>query len=350
VEPLRVDEFDYSLPQELIAQVPLERRDESRLLVLDRSTGRTEHKRFHDVKEFLRPGDVLVVNDTRVIPARMHGRRKTGGKVEVLLLRDLGGDDWECLVKPGQKVRTGDEFIIPDPKSAGREVVLAGKVLRRTAYGGRVVHWDYDGRWEDALRRVGQVPLPPYIKVPLTDPSRYQTVYAKIPGSSAAPTAGLHFTPELLGEIEKMGVLLEAVTLNVGLGTFRPVKEETVEAHVMHEEYFEISEETARAITQVRKEGGRLFAVGTTVVRCLESSSTEDGRVIPFRGETGLFIYPPYRFKVVDRMITNFHLPKSTLLMLVAAFAGKENVLNAYEVAVALRYRFFSFGDAMLII
>jgi S-adenosylmethionine:tRNA ribosyltransferase-isomerase len=350
VEPLRVDEFDYSLPQELIAQVPLERRDESRLLVLDRSTGRTEHKRFHDVKEFLRPGDVLVVNDTRVIPARMHGRRKTGGKVEVLLLRDLGGDDWECLVKPGQKVRTGDEFIIPDPKSAGREVVLTGKVLRRTAYGGRVVHWDYDGRWEDALRRVGQVPLPPYIKVPLTDPSRYQTVYAKIPGSSAAPTAGLHFTPELLGEIEKMGVLLEAVTLNVGLGTFRPVKEETVEAHVMHEEYFEISEETARAITQVRKEGGRLFAVGTTVVRCLESSSTEDGRVIPFRGETGLFIYPPYRFKVVDRMITNFHLPKSTLLMLVAAFAGKENVLNAYEEAVALRYRFFSFGDAMLII
>ncbi len=347
---MRVDEFDYSLPQELIAQVPLERRDESRLLVLDRSTGRTEHKRFHDVKEFLRPGDVLVVNDTRVIPARMHGRRKTGGKVEVLLLRDLGGDDWECLVKPGQKVRTGDEFIIPDPKSAGREVVLAGKVLRRTAYGGRVVHWDYDGRWEDALRRVGQVPLPPYIKVPLTDPSRYQTVYAKIPGSSAAPTAGLHFTPELLGEIEKMGVLLEAVTLNVGLGTFRPVKEETVEAHVMHEEYFEISEETARAITQVRKEGGRLFAVGTTVVRCLESSSTEDGRVIPFRGETGLFIYPPYRFKVVDRMITNFHLPKSTLLMLVAAFAGKENVLNAYEEAVALRYRFFSFGDAMLII
>lgn len=253
-------------------------------------------------------------------------------------------------MKPGQKVRTGDEFIIPDPKSAGREVVLAGKVLRRTAYGGRVVHWDYDGRWEDALRRVGQVPLPPYIKVPLTDPSRYQTVYAKIPGSSAAPTAGLHFTPELLGEIEKMGVLLEAVTLNVGLGTFRPVKEETVEAHVMHEEYFEISEETARAITQVRKEGGRLFAVGTTVVRCLESSSTEDGRVIPFRGETGLFIYPPYRFKVVDRMITNFHLPKSTLLMLVAAFAGKENVLNAYEEAVALRYRFFSFGDAMLII
>lgn len=347
---MRVDEFDYSLPQELIAQVPLERRDESRLLVLDRSTGRTEHKRFHDVKEFLRPGDVLVVNDTRVIPARMHGRRKTGGKVEVLLLRDLGGDDWECLVKPGQKVRTGDEFIIPDPKSAGREVVLTGKVLRRTAYGGRVVHWDYDGRWEDALRRVGQVPLPPYIKVPLTDPSRYQTVYAKIPGSSAAPTAGLHFTPELLGEIEKMGVLLEAVTLNVGLGTFRPVKEETVEAHVMHEEYFEISEETARAITQVRKEGGRLFAVGTTVVRCLESSSTEDGRVIPFRGETGLFIYPPYRFKVVDRMITNFHLPKSTLLMLVAAFAGKENVLNAYEEAVALRYRFFSFGDAMLII
>jgi len=347
---LRVDEFDYSLPQELIAQVPIDRRDESRLLVLDRSTGQREHRRFRDVREYLRPGDALVVNDTRVIPARMHGTRATGGKIEVLLLKDLGGDNWECLVKPGHKVRTGDVFTIPDVKSGKREIALRGKVEGRTAYGGRIIHWDYDGRWEDVLERVGHVPLPPYIKAPLSDPERYQTVYARIPGSAAAPTAGLHFTPELLEEIKKMGVLVEAVTLNVGLGTFRPVKEETVESHVMHEEYFEISDKTAKVLSDVRKSGGRLFAVGTTVVRSLESSSTDDGRVLPFRGETRLFIYPPYRFKVIDRMITNFHLPKSTLLMLVAAFAGKENILKAYEEAVAMRYRFFSFGDAMLIL
>lgn len=347
---MRVDEFDYSLPQELIAQVPIDRRDESRLLVLDRSTGQREHRRFRDVREYLRPGDALVVNDTRVIPARMHGTRATGGKIEVLLLKDLGGDNWECLVKPGHKVRTGDVFTIPDVKSGKREIALRGKVEGRTAYGGRIIHWDYDGRWEDVLERVGHVPLPPYIKAPLSDPERYQTVYARIPGSAAAPTAGLHFTPELLEEIKKMGVLVEAVTLNVGLGTFRPVKEETVESHVMHEEYFEISDKTAKVLSDVRKSGGRLFAVGTTVVRSLESSSTDDGRVLPFRGETRLFIYPPYRFKVIDRMITNFHLPKSTLLMLVAAFAGKENILKAYEEAVAMRYRFFSFGDAMLIL
>ncbi|MGI6663130.1 MAG: tRNA preQ1(34) S-adenosylmethionine ribosyltransferase-isomerase QueA [Bacillota bacterium] len=347
---MRVEEFDYSLPQELIAQIPLERRDESRLMVLYRSTGRTEHRRFRDVKEFLRRGDALVVNDTRVIPARMHGIRATGGKIEVLLLKDLGGDNWECLVRPGHKVRTGDVFTIADARGGGQEVALRGTVQGRTGYGGRIVHWDYDGRWEDVLARVGQVPLPPYIKAPLTDPTRYQTVYARNPGSAAAPTAGLHFTPRLLEEIEEMGVLIEAVTLNVGLGTFRPVKEERVEAHVMHEEYFEISEETARALNDVRRNGGRVFAVGTTVVRSLESSSAEDGRVLPFRGETRLFIYPPYRFKVVDHMITNFHLPKSTLLMLVAAFAGKDNILKAYEEAVALRYRFFSFGDAMLIL
>ncbi|HHY44897.1 MAG TPA: tRNA preQ1(34) S-adenosylmethionine ribosyltransferase-isomerase QueA [Firmicutes bacterium] len=347
---MRVDEFDYSLPQELIAQVPIDRRDESRLLVLDRSTGQREHRRFRDVREYLRPGDALVVNDTRVIPARMHGTRATGGKIEVLLLKDLGGDNWECLVKPGHKVRTGDVFTIPDVKSGKRAIALRGKVEGRTAYGGRIIHWDYDGRWEDVLERVGHVPLPPYIKAPLSDPERYQTVYARIPGSAAAPTAGLHFTPELLEEIKKMGVLVEAVTLNVGLGTFRPVKEETVESHVMHEEYFEISDKTAKVLSDVRKSGGRLFAVGTTVVRSLESSSTDDGRVLPFRGETRLFIYPPYRFKVIDRMITNFHLPKSTLLMLVAAFAGKENILKAYEEAVAMRYRFFSFGDAMLIL
>ncbi|HHY75228.1 MAG TPA: tRNA preQ1(34) S-adenosylmethionine ribosyltransferase-isomerase QueA [Firmicutes bacterium] len=347
---MRVDEFDYCLPQELIAQKPLERRDESRLMVLDRATGRTEHRRFRDIKEYLRPGDILVVNDTRVIPARLKGVRQTGGKIEVLLLKDLGGDDWECLVKPGHKVRPGDVFTVPGGRSAEKDTVLKGTVKARTAYGGRVIHWEYQGRWEDALEKVGQVPLPPYIKSPIADPSRYQTVYARVPGSAAAPTAGLHFTPELLAEIRDMGVLIESVTLNVGLGTFRPVKEETVEAHVMHEEYFEISEETARVINEARESGGRLFAVGTTVVRSLESSSTEDGKVLPFRGETRLFIYPPYRFKAVDHMVTNFHLPRSTLLMLVAAFAGKDNILRAYREAVDLRYRFFSFGDAMLIL
>jgi len=347
---LRVDEFDYCLPQELIAQVPLDRRDESRLFVLDRTTGRTAHRRFHDIKEYLRPGDVLVVNDTKVIPARMHGRRETGGKIEVLLLKNLGGDDWECLVKPGHKTRIGDAITISDPEADGQEVVLRGTVKGRTEYGGRVVHWGYDGTWEGALSRAGKVPLPPYIKTPLTDPSRYQTVYAKMPGSAAAPTAGLHFTPELLGDLREMGVLVEAVTLNVGLGTFRPVSEETVEAHVMHEEYFQISRSTAEALNAARRKGGRLFAVGTTVVRSLESASTEAGEVLPFSGETSIFIYPPYRFKVIDSMITNFHLPKSTLIMLVSAFAGRDTVIRAYEEAVSLRYRFFSFGDAMLIL
>ncbi len=347
---MRVDEFDYLLPEDLIAQVPLANRDESRLLVLDRSTGSTRHRRFRDVKEYLRPGDVLVVNDTKVIPARMYGRRSTGGKIEVLLLKDLGGDDWECLVKPGHKTRTGDVFTIHGREGDGSAPPLRGTVKGRTGYGGRIIHWDYEGSWNDVLSRVGRVPLPPYIKTPLGDPARYQTVYAKTPGSAAAPTAGLHFTPGLLDEIREMGVLIEAVTLNVGLGTFRPVTAETVEAHVMHEEYFEISRSTADALNAARKRGGRLFAVGTTVVRSLESCSTEDGEVRPFAGETNIFIYPPYRFKVVDHMITNFHLPKSTLLMLVSAFAGKEAILRAYEEAVSLRYRFFSFGDAMLIL
>lgn len=347
---MRVDEFHYDLPQELIAQMPLPRRDQSRLLILDRSTGKIEHKRFYDIKEYLRPGDILVVNDTKVIPARLYGRRKTGGKIEVLLLKNLGDDDWECLVKPGHKTRVGDVFQILDESGNPGEAALTGYVKGRTSYGGRVIHWTYNGVWEDVLWKLGRIPLPPYIKTPISEPSRYQTVYAQVPGSAAAPTAGLHFTPELLGEVRAMGCEVRAVTLNVGLGTFRPVNEETVEAHQMHEEYFEVSEETADAVNAVRSRGGRLFAVGTTAVRSLESCATEDGKVRPFRGETGLFIYPGYRFKVVDHLITNFHLPKSTLLMLVCAFAGKDRVLKAYEEAVSLRYRFFSFGDAMLIL
>lgn len=347
---MRVEEFDYDLPSELIAQVPLSSRDQSRLLVLSRESDCIVHKRFYDVKEYLRPGDILVVNDTKVIPARLYGRRKTGGKIEILLLKDLGEDDWECLVKPGHKTRVGDVFEILDEHGDTEESKFTGLVKGRTSYGGRVVHWTYNGTWEDALKRMGKVPLPPYIKAPLAEPSRYQTVYARMPGSAAAPTAGLHFTPELLDEVRALGCDVRAITLNVGLGTFRPVNEEIVETHEMHEEYFEICEETADAINSARSRGGRLYAVGTTVVRTLESCSGDDGRVRPFRGDTRLFIYPGYRFRVVDRLITNFHLPKSTLLMLVSAFAGRDKVMRAYREAVSLGYRFFSFGDAMLIL
>lgn len=347
---MRVDEFDYVLPQELIAQTPLARRDESRLLVLDRRTGKTVHRRFYDVKEYLRPGDILIVNDTKVIPARLYGRRRTGGKIEVLLLKDLGGDDWECLVKPGHKTRVGDVFSIGRGIGEAGQAAIVGQVKDRTPYGGRIVHWTYEGIWEDVLATVGNVPLPPYIKTPLSEPSRYQTVYARMPGSAAAPTAGLHFTPELLDEIKGMGCEIRAVTLNVGLGTFRPVGEETVEAHEMHREYFEVSDETADAVERARAKGGRIIAVGTTAVRSLESCAADGGTVRKFQGDTRLFIYPGYEFKAVDCLITNFHLPKSTLLMMVSAFAGKDTIMKAYEEAVSLRYRFFSFGDAMLIL
>ncbi|HHY35687.1 MAG TPA: tRNA preQ1(34) S-adenosylmethionine ribosyltransferase-isomerase QueA [Firmicutes bacterium] len=342
---MRVDEFDYELPPELVAQEPLERRDESRLLVLNRATGEVRHRVFRDVLDYLTSRDALVVNETRVIPARLFGRRSSGGKTEVLLLKDLEGDRWECLVRPGRKVRTGDRIVV---EKNGRR--MEGEVLARTSYGGRIIKWSYQGNFQENLEALGTVPLPPYVKRPIQDPERYQTVYARIPGSAAAPTAGLHFTPELLSQIESKGVHVVKIRLDVGLGTFRPVRETEVEKHAMHEEYFQISEEAARTINRVRESGGKVVAVGTTVVRALETAASPDGKVRPKAEETRLYIYPGYEFKVVDRLITNFHLPRSTLLMLVCAFAGKELVLKAYREAVKERYRFYSFGDAMLIL
>lgn len=342
---LKVQDFDYYLPPELIAQDPLPDRDRSRLLVVDRRDGSIAHRQFYQMTEYLEPGDILVVNDTKVIPARLRGVRRTGGKVEALLLKDLGDDTWECLVKPGHKTRTGDSLNFTKDG-----VELTGTVVARTSFGGRLISFVYDGDWERVLSRLGQVPLPPYIKKPLADEDRYQTVYARMPGSAAAPTAGLHFTPSLLEEVREIGCLTRAVTLNVGLGTFRPVREENVEDHAIHEEYYSVSRETACAVNASREAGHRLYAVGTTVVRTLESSCDEDGRVHAGAGDTGLFIYPGYGFRAVDRLITNFHLPKSTLLMLVSAFAGRELIMEAYREAVTERYRFFSFGDAMLIL
>jgi S-adenosylmethionine:tRNA ribosyltransferase-isomerase len=342
---LRVDEFDYHLPPELIAQTPLQRRDESRLLVLDRRTGSISHRTFRDILDYISPGDLMVVNDTRVIPARLLGRRETGGKVEVLLLKEVGPDRWECLVKPGHKTRTGDKLYFGDEGTG-----LVGTVISRTGYGGRVVSWEYDGKWEDVIGVLGATPLPPYIKAPLSDPERYQTVYAKVPGSAAAPTAGLHFTPALLDQVRSKGCQVEAITLNVGIATFRPVKEENVEEHKIHEEHVVLDKGTADAVSDLRARGGSLFAVGTTVVRTLESAANGDGTVREMAGDTGLFIFPGFRYTVVDHLITNFHLPKSTLLMLVSAFAGKETIMKAYREAVKERYRFFSFGDAMLIL
>ncbi|MBE3520266.1 MAG: tRNA preQ1(34) S-adenosylmethionine ribosyltransferase-isomerase QueA [Firmicutes bacterium] len=342
---MRVDEFDYELPPELIAQEPLERRDESRLLVLNRATGEVTHRVFRDVLDYLYPQDALVINETRVIPARLLGRRSSGGKTEVLLLKDLGDDRWECLVRPGRKVRPGDHIIVE--KNGCR---MEGEVLARTSYGGRIIKWSYRGDFRENLETLGTVPLPPYVRKPVRDPERYQTVYARIPGSVAAPTAGLHFTPELLSQVQSKGVHVVRIRLDVGLGTFRPVRESEVEKHVMHEEYFQIGEEAAETINRVRESGGKIIAVGTTVVRALESAASSDGKVEPKAEETRLYIYPGYEFKVVDRLITNFHLPRSTLLMLVCAFAGKDLVLRAYREAVKERYRFYSFGDAMLIL
>ncbi|QUL98488.1 MAG: tRNA preQ1(34) S-adenosylmethionine ribosyltransferase-isomerase QueA [Candidatus Fermentithermobacillus carboniphilus] len=342
---MRIDEFDYELPEDLIAQTPALERDKSRLLVVDRRTGSLSHRMFYEVIEYLNSGDILVVNDTKVIPARLMARRSTGGKVEVLLLRQVEPDIWECLVRPGHKVKVGEKVSV----GVG-EKGMTGTVLSRTDYGGRMIRWEYKGDWEENLQRLGHTPLPPYIKMPLSDPSRYQTVYARIPGSAAAPTAGLHFTEELLERIRQKGVVVKSITLEVGLGTFRPVREEIVEHHKMHREHFTVNEETAAAINDARERGGKLVAVGTTVVRALETSALEDGTVRAFSGSTELFIYPGYRFKAVDHLITNFHLPKSTLLMLVSAFAGKELIMKAYHEAIRERYRFYSFGDAMLIL
>ena len=339
---MKRSDFSFDLPPELIAQTPLERRDDSRLLCLDKSTGEIRHGKFRELPDLLRPGDCLVMNDSRVIPARLFGTRPSGGSVEVVLLRDLGGDEWECLTRPGRKTPPGTEL-----RFGGGE--LTAVVTRAEADGNKVLRFQYEGIFLEVLDRLGQMPLPPYIKEKLTDRERYQTVYARDPGSAAAPTAGLHFTPELLARIGEKGVKLCYVTLHVGLGTFRPVKEENIEDHPMHSEFCIVPEETARIVNETRAAGGRIVAVGTTSCRTLESFSDESGILRAQSGWTDIFIYPGYRFHLIDALVTNFHLPESTLIMLVSALAGRENVLRAYEEAVKERYRFFSFGDAMFI-
>ena len=340
---MKTSDFDFALPQELIAQTPLQRRDASRLLTLDRQTGTTGHHHFYELPRFLRPGDCLVMNDSRVIPARLLGRRPTGGSCEILLLTDRGDDVWECLVRPGRKLRPGAQVQFGDGRLTA---VVEGEA--GTGDGVRLVRFFYEGIFLEALEALGRMPLPPYIKEELQDRERYQTVYSKVSGSAAAPTAGLHFTPELLHGLEEMGVTLCWVTLHVGLGTFRPVKAENITDHHMHLEHYTVPEETARLVNAAKAEGRRVIAVGTTSCRTLESAWKE-GALTPGPGSTGIFIYPGYRFQVLDGLITNFHLPESTLIMLVSAFAGYESTINAYREAVQERYRFFSFGDAMFI-
>ncbi|MBE7038577.1 MAG: tRNA preQ1(34) S-adenosylmethionine ribosyltransferase-isomerase QueA [Ruminococcaceae bacterium] len=340
---MKTSDFYYDLPQELIAQDPLSDRASSRLLVLDKKTGKTEHKIFKDIKCHLKKGDCLVLNDTKVIPARLIGEKEgTGGKIEFLLLKKISLDTWEVILKPGRKAKEGALFSF----GGG---MLKSEVIEVLANGNRIVKFYYDGVFENVLDTLGQMPLPPYITHKLEDKNRYQTVYAKNDGSAAAPTAGLHFTKELLSEIEKMGVKIAYVTLHVGLGTFRPVKVDDVENHVMHSEYYNINEENVKIINETKKNGGRIISVGTTSTRVLETVADENGFVSEKCGETQIFIYPPYKFKIVDALITNFHLPESTLLMLVSSLAGEENIKNAYKEAVDLKYRFFSFGDAMFI-
>lgn len=342
-EELKRKDFYYDLPKELIAQDPLEDRSSSRLLTLNKDTGAFSHHTFTDVIDFLNPGDCLVLNNTKVIPARLYGTKdETGAVVEFLLLKRLTGDDWETLVKPGKKARPGMSFSFGEGK-------LRATITGIAEEGKRIVHFEYDGIWEEILDSLGEMPLPPYITHELKDKNRYQTVYAKYEGSAAAPTAGLHFTKELLSKIEEKGVNVVYVTLHVGLGTFRPVKEDNILDHHMHSEYYEVTKEAADTINNVKRNGGKIIAVGTTSCRTLESASLEDGTVLAKCDNTEIFIYPGYKFKVLDGLITNFHLPESTLIMLVSALAGRENVLAAYEEAVKERYRFFSFGDAMFI-
>ncbi len=341
---MKTSDFYFELPQELIAQDPLEDRAASRLLVLNRRTGERAHRHFREIREYLHPGDCLVINNTRVIPARLIGTRVgTEAKIEILLLKRKEEKVWETLVKPGKKARVGTRI------SFG-EGILVGEVIDVVEEGNRLIRFTYEGIFEEILDQLGQMPLPPYITHQLKDKNRYQTVYAKYDGSAAAPTAGLHFTPELLEEIRAMGVNIAEVTLHVGLGTFRPVKVEDVANHHMHSEFYQVDEETAALINRTKESGGRIISVGTTSCRTLESAADGNGRVKAGSGWTDIFIYPGYRFQIIDGLITNFHLPESTLLMLVSALAGKENVLAAYEEAVKERYRFFSFGDAMLIV
>jgi len=339
---LKTSDFFYNLPEELIAQTPLEKRDTSRLLVLDRETGEIAHRHFYDILDYLHPGDCLVMNDSRVLPARLLGHRPTGGAVEVLLLRDLGDKKWECLCKPGRKMQVGNEVIFGNGE-------LTATVVEVQETGNRVVEFHYEGIFLEVLERLGKMPLPPYIKAELQDQERYQTVYSRAVGSAAAPTAGLHWTNELLEKAREKGVKTAFVTLHVGLGTFRPVKAEEITDHHMHAELCMISEETAAILNQTKAEGGRIICVGTTSCRTLESLVNEDGSFEAKSKWTEIFIYPGYTFKAMEGLITNFHLPESTLVMLVSAFAGREKVLHAYEEAVKERYRFFSFGDAMFI-
>lgn len=340
---MQTKDFYYDLPQELIAQDPLEDRSSSRLMVLNKQTGEYEHKIFRDILSYLRKGDCLVLNDTKVIPARLFGEREhTGGKVELLLLKRREHDIWETLVKPGKKAKPGTVLIF----GGG---ILKGTILETIEDGNRLIQFSYEGIFEEILDKLGQMPLPPYITHKLADKNRYQTVYATYEGSAAAPTAGLHFTKELLAQVEAMGVTIARVTLHVGLGTFRPVKVEDVTKHHMHSEFYMVSEEAAEKINRTKKEGGRIICVGTTSCRTVESASDEQGIVHAGSGNTDIFIYPGYQFKVLDCLITNFHLPESTLLMLVSALAGKEHIMAAYEEAVKEHYRFFSFGDAMFI-
>lgn len=339
---MKTDLFDYYLPEELIAQTPVEPRDSSKLLVYNMATKQISHKYFFDIVDYLRDGDVLVVNNTKVIPARLFGlREKTNGKVEILLLKRLDMTRWEIIIKPGKTARIGTRY------SFGEN--LKGVITAIGEDGKRVIEFLYNGVFEDILSDIGQMPLPPYIKEKLTDKNRYNTVYSKIDGSAAAPTAGLHFTAELLNKIKLKGVRIAEVLLHVGLGTFRPVKVDDISQHVMHSEFYNVSEESALLINKAKKEGRRIIAVGTTSVRVLESATDESGQIIPGSGDTDIFIYPSYKFKMVDALITNFHLPKSTLLMLISAFAGREEILSVYETAVREKYRFFSFGDAMFI-
>ena len=340
---MKTSDFYYDLPQELIAQTPVEPRDTSRLMVCHRDTGVREHKIFRDVIDYLNPGDVLVINQTRVIPARLYGVKEgTGGAIEFLLLRRLNLTDWEVILKPGKKAKPGARFVFGEGE-------LVAEVLSMAEDGGRTVRFEYEGVFEDVLDRLGQMPLPPYIHEKLEDRTRYQTVYAKVDGSAAAPTAGLHFTPELLERVKEKGIEVVPVLLHVGLGTFRPVKEEDLSNHHMHSEYYEVTPEQAERINAARARGGRIVCVGTTSVRTLETVATEDGIVHPGSGFTQIFITPGVKIKAVDALITNFHLPQSTLLMLISALMGRENALAAYETAVEERYRFFSFGDAMMI-